>query len=533
MSFIAVAAGQVIKATHVQQFTNWLTASKLDTPVTVAATSTTEYTFTVRSEDGGTGLALNVLYGGASAPSTIATFNKAHVKFTVTTAWAQMATPASGPGVGMTSIYAKTDGTVGAKAGTSATELVLGGGMTNPMTATGDIIYGGASGVPTRLAVGTSNWMLQAVGSSVTWAASLQSLMVSQADLVYATTANVPARLAKGTAFQELVVNAAATGVTWASGALAVVQTQGDLIYGTATNAVARLIRGLPYQTLTMDGAGTTPNWQYCVQGLASAAGDLIYADGANSLVRLPIGTNNFNLQVAGAALTYAASLMSLLTTTGDIVYATSANTPARLGIGASGTILHGGTIPSYSKVTAADIVTGTTTMMKIGEVTGTGTTGVIEFASIVSSFRALEVHVWGRVTGSAGPASLQLTFEASPTTGAYNGQLLRGNGLVVSAGENTGGTNYIGVGVLPGTGAAAGVGGGLTVTIPEYGNTAYFKVLSAVSMGISAITTAGFFCDNTIGLWESTAAINYLRLTLSAGNFETSARVSLWGLPS
>lgn len=76
MSFISVAAGQPIRSTHVQQFTNWLTASKIDTPGTIACTSAAEYTLTVRSQETSSGLALAVLYGSSSSPSTIATFNK-------------------------------------------------------------------------------------------------------------------------------------------------------------------------------------------------------------------------------------------------------------------------------------------------------------------------------------------------------------------------------------------------------------------------------------------------------------------------
>jgi hypothetical protein len=43
------------------------------------------------------------------------------------------------------------------------------GGMTNPMTTAGDIIYGGASGTPTRLGIGTSGFILQAGASAPTW----------------------------------------------------------------------------------------------------------------------------------------------------------------------------------------------------------------------------------------------------------------------------------------------------------------------------------------------------------------------------
>lgn len=42
--------------------------------------------------------------------------------------------------------------------------------MTNPMTTTGDIIIGGASGVPTRLAAGTNGYWLQMQSGSPAWA---------------------------------------------------------------------------------------------------------------------------------------------------------------------------------------------------------------------------------------------------------------------------------------------------------------------------------------------------------------------------
>lgn len=44
-----------------------------------------------------------------------------------------------------------------------------GGGMTNPMTTDGDLIVGGASGAPTRLAAGTSGQILQIAGGVPAW----------------------------------------------------------------------------------------------------------------------------------------------------------------------------------------------------------------------------------------------------------------------------------------------------------------------------------------------------------------------------
>lgn len=45
-------------------------------------------------------------------------------------------------------------------------------GMTNPMTTAGDLIYGGASGAPTRLAAGTEGYVLTMGATDPTWAAA-------------------------------------------------------------------------------------------------------------------------------------------------------------------------------------------------------------------------------------------------------------------------------------------------------------------------------------------------------------------------
>lgn len=49
--------------------------------------------------------------------------------------------------------------------------VASGGGMTNPMTTSGDLITGGASGAPGRLGVGSSGQVLKVVGGVPAWAA--------------------------------------------------------------------------------------------------------------------------------------------------------------------------------------------------------------------------------------------------------------------------------------------------------------------------------------------------------------------------
>ena len=49
------------------------------------------------------------------------------------------------------------------------TWTISSGGMTNPMTTLGDIIYGGASGTPTRLGIGATATFLQVIGGIPAW----------------------------------------------------------------------------------------------------------------------------------------------------------------------------------------------------------------------------------------------------------------------------------------------------------------------------------------------------------------------------
>jgi hypothetical protein len=65
---------------------------------------------------------------------------------------------------------------------TSAIQTQINGKMTNPMTTGGDVIYGGASGTPTRLANGTSGQVLTSAGgtSAPTWATPSVVLISTQ-----------------------------------------------------------------------------------------------------------------------------------------------------------------------------------------------------------------------------------------------------------------------------------------------------------------------------------------------------------------
>ncbi len=124
--------------------------------------------------------------------------------------------------------------------------------MTNPMTTLGDIIYGGASGAPTRLAIGTNGQCLIVSGGNVSWGAcGTSSPLTTKGDLYTYDTGN--ARLPVGTDGQILSANSAtATGLEW--------------ITATGGSGAA------DYQTITFTGSAgfgtnTVDDSSYCANG--------------------------------------------------------------------------------------------------------------------------------------------------------------------------------------------------------------------------------------------------------------------------
>lgn len=170
--------------------------------------------------------------------------------------------------------------------------------------------------------------------------------------------------------------------------------------------------------------------------------------------------------------------------------------------------------------------------LVKIAEVSGTGASGVLEFASIPPSFRNLIVSFIGRSSAAVTASNVQLTFETSPTAGAYDHQRVNAAAAVVSASENIGASDFIIAGIVAGASSTASVHGGGRIYLPEYANTGVFKVIGSHSFGAGSLGTGVIFAEIGTGVWESLTAINRIRLTLASGSWATTSRATLYGEP-
>lgn len=267
MPFLTPVAGQPMLATQVAQFSAWLSAAKLDSPAYIAATSTTEYVATFRSQTTSPGYALRVQYGLSSAAAVdIATFNATGVNFGVpvsfgsssgTLTLTQVTTLASAPGAGLTALGANTNGALITRSGATGAEQVY---APNPLSSTGGMIYSSAGATQAQLGIGSAGallnvsatgipaWLsLGATGSLLTAGATAASWLAKGGTgaLLFSDTTG-PAYLAPGGTGALLTIGAGATAPTWLAKG-----TTGSVLSADATGA-AWVSPGSTSQVLTM-----------------------------------------------------------------------------------------------------------------------------------------------------------------------------------------------------------------------------------------------------------------------------------------
>lgn len=88
-------------------------------------------------------------------------------------------------------------------------------GMVNPMTTAGDIVKGGTSGAPERLAIGSTGQVLTVTAGAPAWETPFENPMTTAGDLIKGGTSGAAERLAIGTTGQVLTVTAGAPA--WAT----------------------------------------------------------------------------------------------------------------------------------------------------------------------------------------------------------------------------------------------------------------------------------------------------------------------------
>lgn len=149
----------------------------------------------------------------------------------------------------------------------------------------------------------------------------------------------------------------------------------------------------------------------------------------------------------------------------------------------------------------------------------GAGGTSFVEFTSIPSTYKHLQVRIMGSVNNNSSPA---MYLNGDTTNTNYRTHVLLGNGTAASS--NAFNDNFIPY--YPGTGTSKGV---VIIDILDYADTNK-NTTSRVLGGYDANGT-GFIFLQSLG-WFNTAAVSSIRFKASAlAVWEQNTSIALYGV--
>lgn len=160
-----------------------------------------------------------------------------------------------------------------------------------------------------------------------------------------------------------------------------------------------------------------------------------------------------------------------------------------------------------------------------ISTASGTGSSGVIDFTSIPSTYTHLQIRYTAKNTSTN--ADLNITFN-NVTSASYARHHVLGNTTAISSGNSTSATSISLLdAVAPSTTANVTANG--IIDILDYANANKNKTLRAFYGVLQAYTTSRIYLAS--GFLDSTTAISRVTLTASGNNFSTASRFSLYGI--
>ena len=166
-----------------------------------------------------------------------------------------------------------------------------------------------------------------------------------------------------------------------------------------------------------------------------------------------------------------------------------------------------------------------------IATATGTGSSGVITFSSIPSTYKHLQVRCLARSTNTVGSSAiaLLLTLNGNSTSTNYITHQLNGTGTTANANSTTGVAGVYLNSCVSRNGVTAGLVGVSIIDVQDYTSSTRNKTIRAFT-GYDSNDTNGRV-NLQSGLFINTAAITSITLTAEANNWTTSTVFSLYGI--
>ena len=379
---------------------------------------------------------------------------------------------------------------------TSAIQTQIDAKMTNPMTTGGDVIYGGASGSPTRLANGSAGQVLQSNGTTLapTWVAA------GAGDMVLASVQTVTGAKTFGTiggAVGKFILAGSTSGST--------------ILDATATAGAGTVTLPTTGTLVTLEGVETLTNKSISGGQITSA-----------------VATATDTVSKTGTGSTYATTASPTLTTpvltglpTGTGV--ATANTVSTLvardasGNFAAGTITAALTGNASTATSATSATTATNaTNTAITDDTTTNATMYPTWVTTTTGNLPQKVSS-SKLTFNPSTAALTTTTFVGALTGTASGNLVSGGALgTPSSGTATNITGLPAAAVLAGTLGTGAYVMDTKLTVPQLILTANAITASANAATVPVTSGRNVVTNN------SAATLTITMTTASAANMQT-----------
>lgn len=212
----------------------------------------------------------------------------------------------------------------------------------------------------------------------------------------------------------------------------------------------------------------------------------------------------------------------------GDVLVGSAADAAARLAVGSDGQVLTADTASTNGVKWATPAgASGAVTQLVSTTLGGAGT---FDATSISGAYNDLIVVLVARDSTASGTTTPVVTVNNDTGANYYNERFTVNSTTAVSGAESAGGT-ALGCIRLSGSSATANLFASVEIVIPGYASTTWTKTLHTRSAYASALSAGGMNIMQAAAFWNSTAAINRITITGSAGaNLATGSMLRIYG---
>lgn len=166
-----------------------------------------------------------------------------------------------------------------------------------------------------------------------------------------------------------------------------------------------------------------------------------------------------------------------------------------------------------------------------IATATGTGSSAIITFSSIPSTYKSLQFRILGKNTDTSVGGTQAIVRFNSDTGTNYSYHFLRAEGTTVAAGGGTSNGSMEWNGVYPSSAATqANMMGTGIIDVIDYASTSKYKTLRGFHGWNGNTVDNGWVVLNS-GLWMSTSAINSVSIITNGSNWTSNTTIALYGI--